>query len=55
MYRKFFPSVDAHSEPMSEGNEIKSSEEGVADGDTKSKKPKKEKIGFRDRKVSIQI
>ncbi|KAI4465782.1 ef hand domain family a1a2-related [Holotrichia oblita] len=49
IYRKVFPSVDAHSE-SSEGHKLKSSESKF-EGDGGSKKPKKEKIGFRDRKI----
>ncbi|GJQ69811.1 hypothetical protein Trydic_g22365 [Trypoxylus dichotomus] len=51
IYRKMFPSVEAHSESSSEGNTLASSESNEVEGDPKVKKPKKEKIGFRDRKI----
>ncbi|KRT82566.1 hypothetical protein AMK59_4833, partial [Oryctes borbonicus] len=51
IYRKLFPSVDAHSEQSFEGNILTSEESKEVEEDSKLKKPKKEKIGFRDRKI----
>lgn len=59
--RKFFPPVDADSgvkaaenipEPKEESDDEISSDESNTDVDEQlKKKPKKEKVGFRDRKV----
>jgi hypothetical protein len=48
--RNFFPSVKAESEKIGENPDVDEAAEGSED--EKKKKHRKEKIGFRDRKVS---
>lgn len=50
--KKLFPSVKAHSETIAD-SETGSSQEVTEDEEMKKKKHRREKIGFRDRKVSV--
>lgn len=48
--RKIFPPVKAHSATLPE-DRIQGSDEVAGEEETKKKKHRREKIGFRDRKV----
>lgn len=47
-----FPPVKAHSETKND-NEIEDREDATSEDEVKKKKHRREKIGFRDRKVRI--
>lgn len=49
--RNLFPPVKAQSEHIEESSEVNQKSEELLNEDEKKKKPKKEKIGFRDRKI----